>query len=61
MGWVPAKLYLIKLAFLGSKKRNQTTGWFVEGGIPMFVFLSDRKDLFDDPAGIWELLVLNVL
>tara|TARA_B100001059_G_C17428572_1_gene376828 strand:+ start:389 stop:598 length:210 start_codon:yes stop_codon:yes gene_type:complete len=25
------------------------------------MFLSDRKDLFDDPAGIWELLVLNVL
>jgi hypothetical protein len=60
MGWVPAKFYRIKLAFLGLKKRSQTTG-FVEGGIPIFVFLSDRKDFFDDPAGIWELLVLNVL
>jgi hypothetical protein len=25
------------------------------------IFLSDRKDFLDDPAGIWELLVLNVL
>ena len=38
MGWVPAKLYRIKLAFLGLEKRNQTTGWFVEGGIPMVDF-----------------------
>ena len=61
MGWVPAKIYRIKLAFLGLKKRNQTTDSFVEGGIPTVDFLSDRKDFLDDPAGIWELLVLNVL
>ena len=62
MGWVPVKFNRIKLAFLGLKKRNQTTGWFVAGAIPIVdVFLRDRKDFLDNPAGIWELLVLNVL
>jgi len=61
MGWVPAKLYRIKLAFLGLKKRNQTTGFLSKVEFQQLIFLSDRKDFLDDPAGIWELLVLNVL
>ena len=61
MGWVPVKFNRIKLAFLGLKKRNKRTGSFVEGGISTADFLSDRENFLDDPAGIWELLVLNVL